>query len=525
MKPHSVYLDELTNTSINYKVKVRVLEKRRPRTSPGKVVYQSLLLEDDKGSKMRGALFDDQVNIYEDAIKQNRTYEITNAPISPIKPEYKSNPTDLDYQMTFSNRTILQPVDVDEASATINYQPISGLPRSTDYSEMFDILGIVLFVENHSRRITTAKKRECNVCEIMVIDHITPQPLSISVWDELAKDDCTMLTPIPGQFKTVGFIALRVSDYKGFSMTTSSLTIIIYSPVGDKAEALSAWMTSHQTALTQLQSRIYHIKMPMPVVKTTRISALRSQKAKSTFQDERHWLEVAILNAELQKINAYMGCSKCSKRSSIPQARTYTCSTCSKTDCTTAPKITFNCDISDGTGTLPMTAFSSTAEHLFKMSASDIYHMKHSDDDRAFTALQELLRVTTFKVQVGPAKSLSINNILQWEVKNIVLEGEDGNPSKNESVEKAAAPSQECKTMINSTLAHSVCNDSIAPRDVIKQVPTDAATVICSTQLNPSANNLEQMSHETVSQIVQNPEKLGKKAKEDEATPPLMPHT
>ncbi|KAK9690359.1 hypothetical protein RND81_09G122300 [Saponaria officinalis] len=388
---------------------------------------------------MRGALFDDQVNIYEDVIKQNRTYEITNAPITPIKTEYKSNPTDLDYQMTFSNRTILQPVDVDEASATINYQPISGLPRSTDYSEMFDILGIVLFVEDHSRRITTAKKRECNVREIMVIDHSTPQPLSVSVWDELAEDDCTMLTPIPGQFKTVGFTALRVSDYKGFSMTTSSSTIIIHSPVGDKAEALSAW-----------------------------ISALRSQKEKSTLQDERHWLEVVIPNAELHKINAYMGCSKCAKRSSILPGRTYTCSTCSKTDCTTAPKITFNCDISDGTGTLPMTAFTSTAEQLFKMSASDIYHMKHSDDDRAFTALQELLRVTTFKVQVGPAKSLSINNILQWEVKNIVLEGEDGNPSKNESVQKAAAPSQECKTMINSTLAHSVCNDSIAPTDVIK---------------------------------------------------------
>ncbi|KAK9690055.1 hypothetical protein RND81_09G101300 [Saponaria officinalis] len=465
MKPRSVYLDELTNTSKNYKVKVRVLEKRRPRTSPGKVVYQSLPFEDDKaspffGSKMRGALFDDQVNIYEDAIKQNRIYEITNAPISPIKPEYKSNPTDLDYQMTFSNRTILQPIDMDDASTAINYQPISGLPRATDYSEMFDILGIVLFVKDHSRKIMTAKKRECNV-----------------LWDELAEDDCTMLTSISGQFKTVGLTALRVSDYKGFSMTTSSSTIIIHSHVGEKAEALSAWMTSHQTALTQLQSRIYHINMPMPVVKTTKISALRSKKAKSTLQDEKHWLEVAIPNAELHKINAYMGCSKCEKCSSIPPGRTYKCSTCSKPGCTTAPKITFNCDISDGTGTLPMTTFTSTTEQLFKMTASDIYHMKHSDDDQPFTALQELLRVTTFKVQVGPAKSLSINNILQWEVKNVVLDGEDGKPSENESVQKAAAPSQECKTP-----------------NVTEEVLTDAATVICSAQLNPPANNLEQMS-------------------------------
>ncbi|KAK9698416.1 hypothetical protein RND81_08G102800 [Saponaria officinalis] len=378
MKPRSVYLDELTNTSKNYKVKVKVLEKRRPRTSPGKVVYQTLLFEDDKGSKMRGALFNDQVNMYEDAIKQNKIYEITNAPISPVKPEYKSNPADLDYQITFNHRTILQPVDIDDAPAIINYQTIAGLPRATDYSEMFDIVGIVLFVEDHSRKIMTAKKRECNVREIMVIDHSTPQPLSISVWDELAEDDCTMLTPVLGQFKIVGLTALRVSNYKGFSMTTSSSTIIIHSPIGEKAEALSAWMTSHQIALTQLQSKIYHIKMPMPIVKTTTISALRSKKAKLTLQDEKHWLEVVIPNAELHKINAYMGCSNCAKRSSIPPGSTYTCSTCSMSDCTTTPRITFSCDISDGTGTLPMTTFTSTAEQLFKMSASDIYHMKHS---------------------------------------------------------------------------------------------------------------------------------------------------
>ncbi|KAK9665185.1 hypothetical protein RND81_14G096100 [Saponaria officinalis] len=465
MKPRSVYLDELTNTSKNYKVKVRVLEKRRPRTSPGKV-----------GSKMPEALFDDQVNIYEDAIKQNRIYEITNAPISPIKPEYKSNPTDLDYQMTISNRTILQPVDMDDASATINYQPISGLPRATDYGEMFDIMGIVLFVEDHSRKIMTTKKRECNV-----------------LWDELAEDDCTMLIPIPGQFKTVGLTALRVSDYKGFSMTTSSSTIIIHSPVGDKAKALSAWMISHQTALAQLQSKIYHIKMSMPVVKTTKISALRSKKltlhaGKINIAGREALVGSSYPNAELHKINAYMGCSKCAKRSSIPPGRTYTCSTCSKPGCTTTPRITFNCDISDGTGTLPMTTFTSTAEQLFKMSASDIYHMKHS-------------------------------------VKNIVLDGEDGKPSKNELVQKAAAPSQECKTVINSTFAHSVSNDSIAPTDVTQEVPTDAATVICSTQLNPPGNNLEQMSQETVSPNVQTQKNLKKKAKEDEADSPLTLHT
>ncbi|XP_074273427.1 uncharacterized protein LOC141597020 [Silene latifolia] len=133
MKPQKVYLDELNNLSKNYKGKVKVIEKRRPKTSTdSKVRYQSLLLQDDKGCKMHGALFAEQVDIYEDVIKRNGVYEITNAPISPLKPEWKTQPTDLDYHMTFAQRTIVLPVstgDGDNEPAILEYRPIFQLPR------------------------------------------------------------------------------------------------------------------------------------------------------------------------------------------------------------------------------------------------------------------------------------------------------------------------------------------------------------------------------------------------------------
>ncbi|XP_074271480.1 replication protein A 70 kDa DNA-binding subunit B-like [Silene latifolia] len=418
---------------------------------------------------MCGALFYDQVVVYEDAIKHNKIYEITNARITPLKPEYKTNESGLDYQMTFNNRTIVQLVDIDDDSAVINYHPISHLPRATDYSEMFDNVGIVLFVEEHSRQVKTSKNKEATVREIVLIDHSTTQPLSISVWDELAEDDCTMLIPTPGKFRTVRLIALRVSKHKGFSMTTSTSTVFIHSPTGENAESLASWMTNHQTALTQLQARLFSVKLPLGAERTNKISALRSKKAKTALQDERHWLDVTIPNAEFHKINAYMGCSKCGKRSSIPPGRTYTCDTCSEPDCTSVPKVTFTFEISDGTGSLLFTAFTTTNENLFRMSAADIFQMKHTDDEQTFTAVQELLHLNSFRVQVGPAAALSINNILQWVVKQVVIDGDDGNASKKEATEKVSAQtetvntSKELQPKSDSSLNHHAGNKLANP--------------------------------------------------------------
>ncbi|XP_074315583.1 replication protein A 70 kDa DNA-binding subunit B-like [Silene latifolia] len=438
---------------------------------------------------MRGALFADQVDQYEDAFKHNRLYEITNAPISPLKPEYKLNPTDVDFQMNFGRRTIVLPVDIDDGTNTIDYRPISHLPRATDNTEMFDIVGVVLFVEEHSRKVTTNKNRETNVREIVLTDHSTSQPLSISVWDDLAEDDCTMLIPEPGKFRIVGLTALRVSNHKGFSMTTSSSTVIIHSPVGEKAEALKTWMASHHTSLTQLQSRLFHVKLPMPNEKTTKISALRAKKAKSALQDEKHWLEVTIPAAELHKVHAYIGCSKCAKTSSMPPGRPYTCNNCSAPDCTSVPKITFNCEISDGTGTLRMTAFTQTAERLLKMPAADIFHMKHSNHEEAFSAVQELLRTTPFKVQVGPSTSLSVNNILQWVVKRVVVDDEDDTVSKTEPVQEPIPESQ-------------VIDDSevrAADKQIVRPIATNVTTTLQKMHLKypPITKDLQRHSHMT----------------------------
>ncbi|KAL2899519.1 Type III pantothenate kinase [Bienertia sinuspersici] len=71
------YLDELTDKTNDYKVKVKVIEKSRPKQSPGKPARQSLVLRDEKGTTMRGIIFRSDIPLFEQAIVRDGEYEIS----------------------------------------------------------------------------------------------------------------------------------------------------------------------------------------------------------------------------------------------------------------------------------------------------------------------------------------------------------------------------------------------------------------------------------------------------------------
>ncbi|KMS97346.1 hypothetical protein BVRB_6g155910 [Beta vulgaris subsp. vulgaris] len=110
MKPEKTYLDKLTPTTKAYKVKVKLKEKSRTLISPHKKTrYQQLIFEDEKGNTMRGALFENQIDEFENVFKHEHEYEIANAPLKPVVGRYATRPDDC--QMSFGGQTSIQPVD------------------------------------------------------------------------------------------------------------------------------------------------------------------------------------------------------------------------------------------------------------------------------------------------------------------------------------------------------------------------------------------------------------------------------
>ncbi|XP_074296490.1 replication protein A 70 kDa DNA-binding subunit B-like [Silene latifolia] len=310
----SVFLNDLTISSTNYKVKVKVIDKGRARVSNATgVLFQGLLLQDDQGNKMKGTLFGDQVEGFKDALVYNGMYEISNAPISAYAEKWRNNPSDLNYQMGFGRQTVVTPLDTETGPPEPAYQCFAQLPRVADRNAKFDVLGVVLFVEGGARKVIVGQDREYTVREIVLADHSNPQPLTIFAWNDLAEDECTLLRTGPRQFKIVGITALKVSPHKGFSMATTMSTTFIHSPTGEKARALAEWAASHQSLLTNMQSRILTVRVVGGQKTHLQLSALKAKRASTTLQDERYWIKATIPGADLHRVHAYIGCSRCGR--------------------------------------------------------------------------------------------------------------------------------------------------------------------------------------------------------------------
>ncbi|KAL2941068.1 Dysferlin [Bienertia sinuspersici] len=126
------YLDELTDKTRDYKVKVKVIEKSRPKQSPGKPARQPLVLRDEKGTTMRGIIFGSDIPLFEQAIVRDGEYEIDDAIIAPVTEQYRQK--EKEFQMTFTRRMELIPVGDESSNPRPKYLQIQSIPRTGEAS-------------------------------------------------------------------------------------------------------------------------------------------------------------------------------------------------------------------------------------------------------------------------------------------------------------------------------------------------------------------------------------------------------
>uniref|UniRef100_A0A803NF35 Uncharacterized protein n=1 Tax=Chenopodium quinoa TaxID=63459 RepID=A0A803NF35_CHEQI len=119
---------------------------------------------------MRCALFGEQIKAYEDILKPTGKYEISRAPIGVVDDQFKFNLEELPYQMTIGQQTVVQRLNPEAGPIIPMYQPLSTIPRTADPDSKFDVVVVVLFVEEQPRMITNSRGRESPVREIVVTD-------------------------------------------------------------------------------------------------------------------------------------------------------------------------------------------------------------------------------------------------------------------------------------------------------------------------------------------------------------------
>lgn len=80
--------------------------------------------------------------------------------------------------------------------------------------------------------------------------------MTISLWGDLAKNGCERVSSLIDYAKVISITSLRVSNYKGFSLSTSLSTQFIFEPTGEKPAALTKWATNNVHLLNSIRTRV-----------------------------------------------------------------------------------------------------------------------------------------------------------------------------------------------------------------------------------------------------------------------------
>uniref|UniRef100_A0A803N651 Uncharacterized protein n=1 Tax=Chenopodium quinoa TaxID=63459 RepID=A0A803N651_CHEQI len=167
MKPEYTSISNLTPQTKAYKVRARVIEKAEPKLYPNKTLYQWLKLEDGEGNRIRGTLFENEVESFKGILELSREYEIANAPLRAVNEKWKTREDDC--QMTFGGNTTIQPLQAEAGPVLPKYIPIASIPSTISKSERFDVIGVILYMEQ-VRQVKTASGASIDVREVVITD-------------------------------------------------------------------------------------------------------------------------------------------------------------------------------------------------------------------------------------------------------------------------------------------------------------------------------------------------------------------
>ncbi|KAL2906289.1 Replication protein A 70 kDa DNA-binding subunit B [Bienertia sinuspersici] len=342
MKPEPKKLKELDDKAANYKV---------------------------KGYTMKATLFEKDIERYEEALKRNGEYEISNATIAQTPTQHASHPSE--YQMTINSRARISPLITDFSLLEPQYRSISAIPRAmSEGDDLIDVLGVLLYVDD------IKIINQTNVQEIHITDPSYDRSLIVSVWNELARNDSEIIKTWCASNVVIGFTALRSTTIKGFSMASTMSSEIIKHPQGTKAESLRTWAIQNQTLLNDRRSKLLDIHTLSTDNNITSVKEINARKCSTTWQDERFWIDVTMPTATTKNMYVYLGCNKCGRRNNEIENAIYKCSKCSAIDATSVPRITFKADVTDGSSEMELTFFSKEVELLTGSTCAEIWSLK-----------------------------------------------------------------------------------------------------------------------------------------------------
>ncbi|KAL2892036.1 Replication protein A 70 kDa DNA-binding subunit B [Bienertia sinuspersici] len=302
------------------------------------------------------------------------------------------------------------------------YTLVAEVPPTSTKNERYDILGVVIHMEE-TRRMKTTHGHHFDVRDITVVDQSVKrlgEGLVISLYRDLATKDCTKLAAWCESFMVVSFLHLQPAAHKGFSLSSMSTTINSQ-PTRPEVNALKAWILENKDKLADHVAHELQIREALSPNILTSVAEVKNKTPMTTTAYERHWLTITISNARPEDVNAYIGCSGCRSRCDYAEDVQFYCDKCFE-NCSAEQRVTFTFFATDGSDTLRLTAYGKECEKLLNHTAGDLIEFKKNEEWPEFANIAEKLKSKPTKVQIGPTGAIKRVGYLKWVIKAISLE-------------------------------------------------------------------------------------------------------
>ncbi|KAM6560144.1 hypothetical protein CsatA_029383 [Cannabis sativa] len=372
-------VDDITPTTVGWKIKMTVLQKFPPRTSMSSPVrYQKLYLSDPKGTRVDAVIFAEDIEALEDTLHELHTYHISDARVNRTPARYLKNGTNYNFSWTLNSKTqVVEVQDEDKQISKPVHEFVSFKNLSSDkYSNTpQDIIGVAVKI-NPTKVVNTVYGQR-TIQEIYLIDDSCSfHPICLTLWGALVQDISEKLSEVTGNNPIIMGTKMIVQTKRGLSLSSRESSTIEINPDNYEATTLHQWAENNKADINNItiqaptsQYSPNSSAAKREYIKNNEVTDLVKQ-LKPT-QKAYYWIETEIILKNINQDFYYMSCNFCNKKLMFYNDNEETdCENpkCGKR-CLPTPRARTYVQLDNGTELLDAVMFGDVAENIFSCTA------------------------------------------------------------------------------------------------------------------------------------------------------------
>jgi replication factor A1 len=365
-------------------IKARLTSKGEIRhwsNQKGEGYLMSIELLDEAGGEIRGTFFKEAVDKYNPILEEGAVYSVSGGKIKAANKQY--NNLNSDYEITFGNDTVIQPLANDSAikAVQLTFCPIAEL-ESKDVNSTVDVIGIVKDFQECSSIMTKAN-RETQKRNLTLVDSSGVQ-VAVTLWGNHASRPDHEFEGNP----VVAIKSARVSDYNGRTLSTLNSSSVHFNLQEPEIVQLKQWWESVGQANAGFKSITSSggaggrtdLNDVAARTEMENLSGLgRGEKPDYVNVKGR----VAFIKHDQEQGPWYTACPTegCNKKV-VEDGGGWHCEKCNRTHPNCVRRYILNLSVADPTGRHYFTAFNDIAQPLLGgRSADQLYELKENDNE------------------------------------------------------------------------------------------------------------------------------------------------